>query len=408
MIVVGDLRARKLVRAWQEAVAIVQELTDTLARAGHVVEVPDLEHVAAGPNGELVILPGTQAGGQPVQQLAQALEALIDGTAAPPELRRIVAENTCDPPRCTSVEEFSQALVIFERPGRRGDIAGVVARDPSAEAQAQLTLDSELERLRARARQAVEARAKEDASQLRARARRGSWIVPVAASVLVLVGAATLAALQSDQQRRGALSGLRTLVSHAGDRLVRIVRSGMDAIIPSRETEEATGLNVSPEPRATSVPAPAAEPLAAAGPSDSAALDFAPTPSRGNDQSASEPPPTPNPQQLIESRAAERASGPVEGLDRAAVYKAADAEVVPPVMLRQYLPRAALDGATDAATVLEFVISEIGTVEHVRLIPGTSRFQDRMLVSAAKTWRFRPALRDGRPVKYRLRVGISL
>jgi hypothetical protein len=31
-----------------------------------------------------------------------------------------------------------------------------------------------------------------------------------------------------------------------------------------------------------------------------------------------------------------------------------------------------------------------------------------MLVAAAKAWKFRPALFDGRPVKYRMRVAITL
>ena len=32
--------------------------------------------------------------------------------------------------------------------------------------------------------------------------------------------------------------------------------------------------------------------------------------------------------------------------------------------------------------------------------------QPVMLLSAAKTWTFRPALRDGRPVKFRLRITV--
>jgi hypothetical protein len=36
------------------------------------------------------------------------------------------------------------------------------------------------------------------------------------------------------------------------------------------------------------------------------------------------------------------------------------------------------------------------------------RFQERMLMAAAKAWTFKPAMRDGHPVRYRLRIAIIL
>jgi hypothetical protein len=36
------------------------------------------------------------------------------------------------------------------------------------------------------------------------------------------------------------------------------------------------------------------------------------------------------------------------------------------------------------------------------------RFQERMLMAAAKAWTFSPAVRNGQPVRYRLRIAIIL
>ena len=62
----------------------------------------------------------------------------------------------------------------------------------------------------------------------------------------------------------------------------------------------------------------------------------------------------------------------------------------------------------DQLGVLDLIISKTGEVEHVKLISIANRFQERMIVAAAKAWRFRPALKDGQPVKSRIRVRVTL
>ncbi len=58
--------------------------------------------------------------------------------------------------------------------------------------------------------------------------------------------------------------------------------------------------------------------------------------------------------------------------------------------------------------VLELVVSQTGAVDHVRLISPDNRYHDRMIVAAAKTWRFRPATKDGLPVRSRMRIRVTL
>jgi hypothetical protein len=92
------------------------------------------------------------------------------------------------------------------------------------------------------------------------------------------------------------------------------------------------------------------------------------------------------------------------------VYSQADAEVTPPEPIRRQLPLHPLGGLADndgTPGALELLVLEDGTVGEVRLVNSARRIHDRLLLSAAKTWRFSPALRDGHPVRFLLHVPIT-
>jgi hypothetical protein len=91
------------------------------------------------------------------------------------------------------------------------------------------------------------------------------------------------------------------------------------------------------------------------------------------------------------------------------IYTSADADVTPAALLRPHLPSDPPSSvAPDEVGTLELTVTETGQVAHVALISLANRYQERMLVAAAKTWRFRPALKDGRPVRFRARVRITV
>jgi TonB family protein len=76
------------------------------------------------------------------------------------------------------------------------------------------------------------------------------------------------------------------------------------------------------------------------------------------------------------------------------------------VWSRRQLPR---EPAPDSDTgYFDIVIDTNGDVESIRLISATQRYEERMLMAAAKAWKFRPARLNGQPVKYRMRVPITL
>ena len=83
--------------------------------------------------------------------------------------------------------------------------------------------------------------------------------------------------------------------------------------------------------------------------------------------------------------------------------------MTPAVLIRPHLPDSPPpDVPEEHIGTLEFVVAESGAVEHVHLVSPANRYQERMLVAAAKTWQFRPATRDGRPVRFRTRVRVTL
>ena len=54
------------------------------------------------------------------------------------------------------------------------------------------------------------------------------------------------------------------------------------------------------------------------------------------------------------------------------------------------------------------VVDERGQVERVQLVQSLADFYDGGLVEAARGWRFEPARRAGRPVKYRKLIEITM
>jgi protein TonB len=103
------------------------------------------------------------------------------------------------------------------------------------------------------------------------------------------------------------------------------------------------------------------------------------------------------------------AADPEEALEfpaESGVFSLADSDVDPPLLVRPQLPREPQTGAPGAAS-FELLVTERGEGEQVRLHAAVARLQDRMMVSAAKAWRFRPATKDGRPVRYTLRIPIT-
>ena len=91
------------------------------------------------------------------------------------------------------------------------------------------------------------------------------------------------------------------------------------------------------------------------------------------------------------------------------IYSRADPGVVPPRSIYPKLPSDPPPGSEAYnRTVLELLVGTNGLVEHAKLRSVPRDIHEFMLVSAAKSWMFEPAMVGGQPVRYRHRVLISL
>jgi protein TonB len=90
------------------------------------------------------------------------------------------------------------------------------------------------------------------------------------------------------------------------------------------------------------------------------------------------------------------------------IYATTDAQVVPPIALKQALPPFPAQLVVASRGVLELVIDENGAVERATLRESVNPRYDAQLVSAAKSWQYKPAMLDGRPVKYRKMVQVDV
>ena len=95
--------------------------------------------------------------------------------------------------------------------------------------------------------------------------------------------------------------------------------------------------------------------------------------------------------------------------EEARVYTTSDPDVTPPVAVGRQLPSTAPASlARTKVGTLELVIGRDGQVETLKLRTPLNRFHERMIVSAAKAWRYRPALKNGKPVRFVLVSSINL
>jgi TonB family protein len=129
---------------------------------------------------------------------------------------------------------------------------------------------------------------------------------------------------------------------------------------------------------------------------------------------AAVPPPAPVPAASMPPVSAAPAPGPV--VPR--VYGTEDAGVVPPVAVRQVLPEYQKPSAAIAAAqklmappskgMLEIVVDERGAVENATMRLSIQPQYDADVLAAARNWKFKPATKDGTPVKFRKYITINI
>jgi hypothetical protein len=91
------------------------------------------------------------------------------------------------------------------------------------------------------------------------------------------------------------------------------------------------------------------------------------------------------------------------------VYGFGDGDVTPPHPLSRQFPEETPPGVPPQRVgTLELIVGKGGDVEFVKLHTPLNRYHERMIVSAVKAWRYQPAVKAGKPVRFRLTISINL
>jgi hypothetical protein len=379
MISMTNLTQPGLLLHWYEAVAIIAELAGTM-RAGKLARVPTPSSVVITADGTLLVSGPDTLEGSPPRELAGLLEGLLSQVSCPSELGQFVAQNVAEPPAHATLEDFADALAFFERPGRNELLKAVAGRATQVETEARAK--EELERLKARAKDGQDQAGNSHREDARSRPRRRTLLFASVAGALVIVSGAVFVLLATGS-KPSAISG------RVQARVKQIVQTGLEAVGAAKLEEPPAPVEA---PAAVPTTRPKRKPLARRSPPVDLTVrveDLGGVPTL--DLESSDVPDLPDP--------------PVDNT----VYGADADGVEPPVLVRPHLPSqpsATTDG--EQLGVLELVVSQMGVVEHVRLISPENRYHDRMIVAAAKTWRFRPAVKDGAPVRSLTRIRVTL
>jgi hypothetical protein len=105
------------------------------------------------------------------------------------------------------------------------------------------------------------------------------------------------------------------------------------------------------------------------------------------------------------------AVGPAMTVTAPVLYTLLDKDVTPPVIVTQQVPAWRFAPNLPARAFrgrLEMVIDERGAVETVRLEEPIWPAYDSLLIRTARTWRYQPAVKDGKPVRFRRILDINI
>jgi periplasmic protein TonB len=384
-------------RSWNEVVAVALEAGEAMRLAGTAAE-PD--ECFINRDGELR-LDGGRRGADAAGAVTSLLASLLEGQSAPAELRALAAPSSA--PAAGGIDGLMQALAYFERPNRQREVAALASRALAAEKQA--GADAELARLRSSPRTDAAVPPSEPSST------RRRPVVGMTAVLLALIavaaaltwylnrpattdptGAPITSESPSPTEPAPPQSGVQSLVSAASGALTAVADAGLRAIgFGPSETAPAPAAEAPPAAARKAARTPAA-------PSEASRAAVEPSPG-----SAPVPVPTVAELPVVIAEPDDRAMAPEVP---PGPFTEADAGVEPPVLIYPQLPSDPQPAPPASAPHFELLVNERGEVDQVRLRTSDVRFQDRMMVSAAKAWRFRPAMRDGQPVRYRVRVPI--
>jgi hypothetical protein len=127
-------------------------------------------------------------------------------------------------------------------------------------------------------------------------------------------------------------------------------------------------------------------------------------------RSAAPPPPPVEPKpSAVAPVAAPSPAAPAEPLP-GKIYTSDDANVTPPVVVRQDIPRIpqSLLAMARSRGLVDVVVDELGRVVGFTVRSSIHPTYDAQILTAARDWKYKPATLNGKPVKYRRLISINV
>lgn len=396
-VTVASLLERRVAVSWQEGVALVLEVAEVFERSGKR-SVPRYESLALTPSGAVEFLRGRTQSGPAVSALARTLNSLLPSDR-PTQLRLLVSTAGPDASAYKSVAEFVEALKYFERPGRRNVLSAIHERALTAPVRAE---NDDL-------------RPSDSTPKKRNQTRRRSPFLVPAVVVVLLAAVAGGASLMRPTQSGSVLDRAEPLQSLASDvwstalaatvefrksasRDLSIVLEKMRAATADMVSERVgvTDVGDGSDAESSSSGARLTAPSSDLG-SGAGAVEVGPAVFNGGEDSLAS-----------EAVAMTRVAARVDPLS-AELFDSRDVDVTPPATIRLNLPTVGDDAAWNKeAGVVEAIVSARGDVERVKLLSPPESVHQAMILSAIKTWRFRPAELHGLPVRYRQLIQVAI
>lgn len=393
---------------WHDAVAVVQQLAEHCVRGGARGSIPPISDIAIESNGRLRVRLGPSGSESTVRGLGRVLNQLLDGRIVPAGLRLIALQAVSDASTIESTSDLIQLLSRFERPDRLRKLTDLYSRASAVQANRPSVpapisgAPKPASRLSSAEIESVEnaaARSPQPVGRLR---RIGAITLATAVVCAGVVGVARMM-----MPSRSTPAPLPQITSRPVPQSSQDVSP--DAGTNSRETRVDRKVAESQRSSPSSVPArvnstPASRPRPALSAGGSAAVDAGALPPLTRELSPNRDGESGLRPNSANERAEVESVGDRQTVERR-IYSVDDPGVVAPVLPRPYLPQPPPNiPPTRSVGVLEVVVDMKGRVESVRLRSPGNRYRDRWWVSVAKNWRFRPALKDGQPVRFRTQV----
>jgi len=369
----GDLLIRQVALAWTEAVAIVAEVCTVVTRdGGPDALIPDPMQILLTAGGTVTLRPDGVAASQRTTPGRLLHTLLASSEADAPSPLRLFVSVAVSSDRYDSVGAFGEALAYYEAGDRAPLIQAACQRGGAGSSAAAAATPPPVPELPEKVAPARTERAKVP-----------TWAVAAGAAIVVgIAGVGLWVFAAAPSARRDTASPQEVTVL---------------ADVPVKERPAAAAPGAAARDSSPSTRQSSSQDGSDLQPSDGGGPRVRLTDKSGFVPNAGVSP----------NSARTTTTAPREGAEPGGepIYSSASSDVQPPVPISA-LPSTGRNSNEASSGTIELLVNEDGRVASVRLVSYPSRVQPVMLLSAAKTWTFRPALRAGRPVKFRLRIKV--